>query len=63
MEKPKPVSLGQIVQIEIQNQNGYGEGIAHFDEFVIFVHGSRKGEKVKAKITELKRTYAIAEKV
>ncbi|MBI5227951.1 TRAM domain-containing protein [Candidatus Micrarchaeota archaeon] len=63
MERPKPVSVGQILQLEIENQNGHGEGIAHYEDLVIFVNGTKKGEKCKVKISEIKRTYAVAEKV
>ena len=38
-----------------------GNGLIRQDNFVIFVPGTLPGEKVNAKITQLKKSYAIAE--
>ena len=38
-----------------------GNGLIRQDNFVIFVPGTAPGEKVKVKITQMKRSYAIAE--
>ncbi len=62
-EHPKPVASGEIVEVEIESTGGAGDGIAKKDGFVIFVKGTKKGEKCKAKIIEVKRTFASAEKV
>ena len=60
---PKPVSEGDVVEVKIDAVGGRGDGIGKVDNFVIFVKGAKEGETVKAKITEVKRTYALAEKV
>lgn len=62
-EMPKPVSVGDTVEVTIQSVGGRGDGIAKKDGFVIFVKGAQKGETCKVKITEVKRTYAVGEKV
>lgn len=59
---PKPVVIGQKVEVSIYAENGHGEGIAQLENFFIFVKGAKKGEKCKVKITDLKRTYATAQK-
>ncbi len=60
---PKPVDVGQTVEVLIEGQGGQGDGIAKIESFVVFVKGARKGERCMVKITEVKRTYANGEKV
>jgi len=62
-EVPKPVSAGDIKNVLIENQGGHGDGIANVDGFILFVKGARKGERCKVVIKDVKRTYAIAEKI
>jgi 23S rRNA (uridine2552-2'-O)-methyltransferase len=62
-EKPKPVAIGDVLEVTVRAKDGYGDGIAKVDDFVIFVKGAAKGDTCKVKITDVKRTYAIAEKV
>ncbi|MFH1785408.1 MAG: TRAM domain-containing protein [Candidatus Micrarchaeota archaeon] len=62
-EVPKPVSVGDSLTVKIENQGGQGDGIAKIDGFIIFVKGATKGEECKVSIKDVKRTYAIAEKV
>lgn len=62
-EAPKPVDVGDILNVQIESENGQGEGIAKIDDFVIFIKGVGKGENCKIKIKEVKRTYAIGEKL
>ena len=61
-EIPKPVSVGDVVEVTIMSVGGRGDGIAKKDDFVIFVKGAQKGETCKVKIVDVKRTYAVAEK-
>lgn len=60
---PKPVSTGDRVSVTIDNVGGQGEGIGKLDGFVIFVKGARKGETCRVRITDVKRTYAVGEKI
>jgi 23S rRNA (uracil1939-C5)-methyltransferase len=59
---PKPVAVGDVVELTMESQGARGDGIAKKDNFVIFVKGAAKGETCKVKITELKRTFANGEK-
>ena len=60
---PKPVKVGDEVDVEIEAIATKGDGIAKKDGFVIFVPGASQGEKLKVKIKELKSTFAIGERV
>ena len=62
-EIPKPVSPGDKLSVKIESQGGHGDGIANIDGFIIFVKGAKKGESCTVKINDVKRTYAIAEKI
>ena len=62
-EVPKPVSVGDSLTVKIESQGGHGDGIAKVDGFIVFVKSAAKGEECKIKIIDVKRTYAIAEKV
>ncbi|MGC8572165.1 MAG: TRAM domain-containing protein [Candidatus Micrarchaeia archaeon] len=58
---PKPVKVGDEVELTIESIAGKGDGIARKDNFVIFVKGTKVGDKVKVKITEVKARFAIGE--
>ena len=59
----RPVEEGKEYEVTVDAQGAKGDGIAHIEGFVVFVAGARVGEKIKVKITALKRTFAIGEKV
>jgi len=62
-ETPKPVAVGDEVDVTIESVGGQGDGIAKVSGFVVFVKGAKKGERLRVKITDVKRTYAVGEKV
>jgi len=61
----QPVSPGDVLKgVEILSIDGYKEGIAKVDNFVVFVQGNvTKGETYKIKIDKVYRTYAMANKL
>lgn len=59
----RPVEEGKVYEVTIDAQGAKGDGIAHVEGFVIFVSGAAAGQKVKVRITAVKRTFATAEKV
>jgi len=61
-ETPKPVAVGDEVDVTIESVGGQGDGIAKVSGFVVFVKGATKGEHIKIRITDVKRTYAVGEK-
>jgi predicted RNA-binding protein with TRAM domain len=62
-ELPKPVKMGDEFEVAVNAVGGKGDGIAKKDGFVIFVQGGQKGEVVRIRITELKRSFAVAQKI
>jgi predicted RNA-binding protein with TRAM domain len=62
-QAPKPVEESDVLEVEIESQSAKGEGIARVEGFILFVKGTKRGDRCKVRIKEVKRTYAIAEKV
>ena len=62
-DMPKPVKVGDELDVTIEAVASRGDGIAKKDGFVIFVPGAKSGETIKVRITNVKRTSAEAEKV
>jgi predicted RNA-binding protein with TRAM domain len=58
-----PVEEGKEYDVTIDAQGSKGDGIAHYEGFVIFIPNAKVGDKVKVKITALRRTFAIGEVV
>lgn len=56
-----PVEEGKEYEVTIDAQGSKGDGIAHYEGFVIFIANAKVGDKVKVKITALRRTFAIGE--
>ncbi len=57
----RPVEEGKEYEVTIDAQGAKGDGIAHVEGFVIFVAGGTVGAKVKVRITQVKRTFAIGQ--
>ncbi len=58
---PKPVKVGDEVDVRIEAIAGKGDGIAKKDGFVIFIKGTKEGETVRVRITDIKARFAIGE--
>ena len=56
-----PVSAGDEIEVEVDAQGAKGDGIAHYENFVIFVQHASVGQKVKVRIVSVHRTYALGE--
>ena len=54
-----PVKAGAEYIVNISSLGSSGEGVGRVSDFTVFVNGALPGEEVKAKITEVKNTYAI----
>ena len=59
----RPVEEGREYEITIDAKGAKGDGIAHVEGFVVFVAGGIVGEKARVRITAVKRTFALGEKV
>ncbi len=58
---PKPVKVGEEYDVEITETGSKGDGIARIKNFVVFVPGSKKGEKRRIKIKEVRNKFAVGE--
>ncbi len=58
---PKPVKVGDEVEVKVEAVASKGDGIAKKDGFVIFIKGAKEGDTVKVRITEVKPRFAIGE--
>lgn len=57
------MELNEILTLEIIDINHMGRGVAKSGELVVFVIGAVTGDKVKAKIIEIKKKFVVAEVV
>jgi 23S rRNA (uracil1939-C5)-methyltransferase len=60
MKNHIPVEKGKIYSIEIHTLGTSGEGVGKYQDFTVFVPYALPGEKVSARITEVKKSYARA---
>jgi 23S rRNA (uracil1939-C5)-methyltransferase len=55
-----PVRPGQIIPVEIHGLGHSGEGVGRYEGLTIFVPGGVPGDRLDAKVTEVKKNYAKA---
>ena len=55
------VSKGDVLDVTIDSTGKEGDGIAHIDDFVIFVKDARQGERLKVKVKDVKPAFGFAE--
>lgn len=60
---PKPINEGEEYDVEITEVGSRGDGIARIKNFVVFVADTKKGDKVKIKVKEVRDRFATGEKV
>ena len=58
-----PVNVGDEVDVEIESTGSKGDGVAKVKGFVIFVPGTKKGDKVRIRITKVFRSVGFGEVV
>ena len=58
---PKPVKVGEEYDVEITETGSKGDGIARIKNFVVFVPGSKRGDKKHIIIREVRNKFAIGE--
>lgn len=59
----KPVEIGREYSVTISDTSRRGDGIAKVDGFVVFVPGTKLGQDVRVKVTQVSDRYATAEVV
>jgi len=62
-DMPKPVKVGDELDVTIEAVAAKGDGIAKKEGFVIFVPGTTLNETCKIRITAVKSSSAVAEKI
>ncbi len=60
---PKPVKVGDEVDVTIEAQASKGDGIAKKDGFVIFVKDAKQGQTARVRITDVRARFALGEMV
>ena len=58
-----PLSIGELVQIEVESLNYSAHAVGRADGLVVFVSGGVPGDRLLVKITQVKKNYVIAEMV
>lgn len=57
----RPVRVGEIVNVEVEGVGEKGDGICRKKGFVIFVPNTKKGDKVKVKVTKVFQKVGFGE--
>ncbi|WP_456481525.1 TRAM domain-containing protein [Methanopyrus sp.] len=57
--KDKPVDVGDVYEVKIEDTGKRGDGVARVNGFVIFVPEAEEGDRVLVKIVSVRDTYAI----
>ena len=52
-----------MIKVTIDTAGPAGIGLAHVEDYVLYVHGASAGQTCKVKIKKIHRTYADAEVV
>jgi predicted RNA-binding protein with TRAM domain len=58
---PKPVKVGDEVEVKVEAVATKGDGIAKKDGFVIFVKGAKEGDTLKVRISDVRERFAVGE--
>jgi len=59
----KPVEVGKEYNVSISDTSRRGDGIARVDGFVIFVPGTKQGQNVRIKVTQVSDRFASGQVV
>jgi len=59
----KPVEVGKEYNVTISDTSRRGEGIARIDGFVVFVPGTKQGQNVRIKVTQVSERFASGQVV
>jgi 23S rRNA (uracil1939-C5)-methyltransferase len=57
-EMKPPVTTGEIIELTVTGQSHTGDGVGKYEGFTVFVPLALRGERIRAKITKVKKTYA-----
>lgn len=57
--KPKPVKIGDELDVKIAEVSKRGDGVTRVDGYVIFVPKTKQGDAVKIRIAEIRPNFAL----
>ena len=58
---PKPVKVGDEIEVTVEAVAAKGDGIAKKDGFVIFIKGAKQGDTLKVRIADVRERFAVGE--
>src|SRR5262245_39461320 len=61
MQKKKQFLGKEEIEVTIDRLGIYGEGVGRFEGLTLFVEGALPGERVRARLCELKKSFARAQ--
>ena len=59
-ERTKPVEVGKIYEVDINEITGKGDGIARVQGFIVFIENGKMGNNIRVKVTEVADRFAKA---
>ena len=59
----KPVEVGKEYTVSISDTSRRGEGIAKVEGFIVFVPGTKVGQNVRIKVTQVSERFASGQVV
>jgi predicted RNA-binding protein with TRAM domain len=59
----KPVEVGKEYDVSVSDISRRGEGIAKVDGFIVFVPGTKQGQNVRIKVTQVSERFASGQVV
>jgi predicted RNA-binding protein with TRAM domain len=62
-QQSAPVKDGEVFDVTIEAVGEKGDGIAKKQGFVLFVPGTKQGERVKIRVTRVLKSVGFAEKI
>ena len=58
-----PIDIGKTYDVKIEDVGREGDGIARIEGFVVFVPNTKKGDRVKIRVTKVSGRVGFAEVV
>ena len=59
----KPVEEGKEYEVEIEDLSRRGDGLAKVEGFIVFIPGTKPGDRVNIRVTQVRDRFAVAEKI
>jgi len=59
----KPVEEGKEYEVEIEDLSRRGDGLAKIEGFIVFIPGTKPGDRVNIRVTQVRDRFAVSEKI